>query len=108
MLVAGGSLPNFDHIILIVLENRDYSVAMDGKSMPGLVALAQKYVQLSNYYAVSHPSLPNYLALMSGSTQGITNDCTNCFVNAPNLADEIARMRRERNSPGNCDRKIGV
>ena len=94
VLVAGGSLPNFDHIILIVLENRDYSVAMDGKSMPGLVALAQKYVQLSNYYAVSHPSLPNYLALMSGSTQGVKSDCTNCFVNADNLGDEVAKSGR--------------
>jgi phospholipase C len=33
--------------------------------------------------------LPNYLALVSGSTQGIESDCTSCTVDAPNLADEL-------------------
>jgi hypothetical protein len=92
--VTASGLPKFDHIILIVLENKDYSVAMDRKSMPELNVLAQKYVLLSNDHGVSHPSLPNYLALMSGSTQGVTSDCTNCFVNAANLADEIANSGR--------------
>ncbi len=86
---TGGGIPNFDHIVLIVLENRDYTTAMDNTSMPNLDALASKYVLLSNYYAVSHPSLPNYIALMSGSTQNITSDCTNCFVKQASLADEI-------------------
>src|SRR5512135_3086072 len=72
---AAAGIPNFDHIVLIVLENRDYSMAMDGSSMPHLVDLAQKNVLLTNYFAISHPSVPNYIALMSGSTQNITNDC---------------------------------
>ena len=87
-------IPNFDHIVLIMLENRDYQTVMDGTQMPLLSALAQQNVLLSNYFAVAHPSLPNYLALMSGSTQGITNDCTSCFVNQPNLADEIEASGR--------------
>jgi len=87
-------VPNFDHIILIVLENQDYSVAMDGSSMPHLVDLAQKNVLLTDYFAASHPSLPNYLALMSGSTQGVASDCMNCFVNAQNLANEIQSSGR--------------
>ena len=87
--VTASGVPSFDHIILIVLENRDYSAAMDGSSMPHIVDLAQKNVLLTDYFAASHPSLPNYLALMSGSTQGINTDCISCFVNAPNLADEL-------------------
>ena len=86
---ASTGLPNFDHIILIMLENRDYQAAMDGKQMPLLAALAKQNVLLTNYFAVKHPSLPNYIALMSGSTQDITSDCSNCFVNQPNLADRI-------------------
>ncbi len=82
-------VPNFEHIILIVLENRDYREALDGQSMPYLKALADKNVLLSNYFAVRHPSLPNYIALVSGSTQGISKDCTDCFVDQPNLADLI-------------------
>ncbi len=93
---AAGSLvpevdkvPTFDHIVLILLENRDYSTVVDGSQMPHLKALAQQNVLLTNYFAVSHPSLPNYMALVSGSTDGIKSDCTTCFVNQPNLADEL-------------------
>src|SRR5262249_53353597 len=52
-------------------------------------SLARRYAVLTNYQAVAHPSLPNYLALVSGSTQAITSDCTSCQVNAPNLADTL-------------------
>ena len=91
---AAKGIPNFDHIILIMLENQGYQNAMDGIHMPLLAALAKQNVLLSNYFAVTHPSLPNYIALMSGSTQGITSDCTTCFVNQPNLADEIEASGR--------------
>ena len=91
---AAAVLPNFDHIVLIVLENTDYSVALDSSSMPHLAELAEKNSLLSNYFAVSHPSLPNYLALMSGSTQGVTSDCTNCFVSAQNLAGELDQAEK--------------
>jgi phosphatidylinositol-3-phosphatase len=91
---AAIGIPNFEHIVLIMLENRDYQTVMDGTQMPLLATIAQQNVLLSNYFAVTHPSLPNYIALMSGSTQGITSDCTNCFVNQPNLADEIEASGR--------------
>jgi phosphatidylinositol-3-phosphatase len=38
---------------------------------------------------VSHPSLPNYLALVSGSTHGITSDCTTCSVTGSTLGDQL-------------------
>jgi hypothetical protein len=89
------NLPNFAHIVLIMLENRDYnSVIGPDSQMPLLNGLAQQEVILSNYFAVAHPSLPNYIALVSGSTQGITSDCTTCFVNQPNLADIIEASGR--------------
>jgi chitodextrinase len=87
-------IPNFDHIVLILLENGDYTEVMGKAQMPHLNALAQQYVLLSNYFAVRHPSLPNYIALMSGSTQEITKDCTDCFVDQPNLADRIEASGR--------------
>ncbi len=91
---ASGVIPNFDHIVLIMLENRDYQSVMDGTQMPLLSTIAKQNVLLSNYFSVTHPSLPNYIALMSGSTQGITSDCTDCFVNQPNLADLIEASGR--------------
>jgi phosphatidylinositol-3-phosphatase len=87
-------IPNFDHIVLIMLENRDYKSVIGSTQMPLLNALAQQNVLLSNYFAVAHPSLPNYIALVSGSTQNISIDCTTCFVNQPNLADLIEASGR--------------
>src|SRR5439155_25783631 len=58
--------------------------------------------------AVSHPSLPNYLALSGGSTFGISDDCTDCFVSAPNLAvDRVEASGRSwkaymESEPGPC------
>lgn len=45
----------------------------------------------TNYYGVSHPSLPNYLALFAGSTFGIAENCSDCVVTGPNLATELSR-----------------
>jgi phospholipase C len=58
-------------VFVIVMENRSYSQAIQG----GYTAqLASKYAIATNYHGVSHPSLPNYLALTSGSTWGIADD----------------------------------
>ena len=101
-------VPNLDHIVLIMLENRDYKTVIGPDSqMPLLNTLAQQEVILSNYFAVAHPSLPNYISLVSGSTQGITSDCTACFVNQPNLADLIEASGRtwksyEESMPSPC------
>src|SRR5207249_223054 len=54
-----------------------------------ITGLAQSYGLATQYYGVSHPSLPNYLAMTAGSTFGITSDCTTCWVGATNLADQI-------------------
>jgi hypothetical protein len=89
-----GMIPNFDHVVLILLENRNYTDVIGNPQMPHLNALAQQNTLLSNYFAVRHPSLPNYIALMSGGTQNITKDCTNCFVDQPNLADRIEASGR--------------
>src|SRR5205807_7284635 len=53
-------------------------------------SLAHTYALSANYFAVSHPSLPNYLALAGGSTFGITDDCTDCHVaTAPSLVNQL-------------------
>jgi phosphatidylinositol-3-phosphatase len=56
---------------VIVLENRSYAQVVGS----GYIAqLAQQYGVAANYHGVSHPSLPNYLAMTSGSTHGVTDD----------------------------------
>jgi phospholipase C len=88
-------IPNFSHIIIIVMENKDYKGIIGNAQMPSLNQWAKEYTQLSAYYAITHPSLPNYLAMIGGDTFGITTDCTNCFLNQPNLADVIEASGRK-------------
>ena len=59
-----------------------------------LTGLARASGQALNSFGVRHPSLPNYIALVSGSTQGITSDCTRCTADAPNLAGQLERAHR--------------
>jgi phospholipase C len=80
-------VPAFSHVFVVVMENLDYSSAL---ATPELASIAAQYALATSYYGVSHPSLPNYLALTSGSTWGISSDCTDCYVSAPNLFSQFA------------------
>ena len=59
------------HVFVIVLENTSYQLAL---RQPYIAGLAQQYAVATNYSAVGSPSLPNYLAMTSGSTWGIRDD----------------------------------
>ena len=83
---ATPAVPDFDHIFVIIMENHSFSQIIGSADAPYVSELASTYGLAANYTAVSHPSLPNYLALTGGDTFGVTTDCTDCFQNAPNLA----------------------
>jgi len=59
-------------VLLFVLENHAQSQAL--ASMPYLSSLATRYGRTTSYHAITHPSLPNYLALVGGSTFGVHDD----------------------------------
>lgn len=82
-------VPAFKHIFVIVMENKDYSRIIGSDQAPYMSALAQQHGVASNSYGIRHPSLPNYLAITGGDTFGITSNCTDCFVNQPNLVDQL-------------------
>jgi hypothetical protein len=63
--------PGGPHVFVIVMENRGYAEAMAQSYTAGLAA---RYAVATDYHAITHPSLPNYLALTGGSTFGITDD----------------------------------
>jgi hypothetical protein len=63
----------YTHVVWILLENVGYSV-VGSPSAPYFNRLSNECGLATNYYAISHPSLPNYIALTSGSTQGIADD----------------------------------
>jgi phosphatidylinositol-3-phosphatase len=79
------------HVVVIVLENHGYGEVAGNPEAPYLNRLARRGALATDYYAVAHPSLPNYLALLGGSTFGIDSDCTECVVHGSNLAEQLAR-----------------
>ena len=79
------------HLVLIVLENREYEEVIWSPEAPYLSHLVQRGTTATNFYGVSHPSLPNYLALFAGDTFGIAENCTECVVYGPNLATQLSR-----------------
>lgn len=91
---AAPKLPDFEHIVVIVFENKESTSVLGNRSAPTFNSYARRYANLTRYYGVTHPSLPNYLALVSGSTQGITNDCTRCVASGESLADTIEASGR--------------
>jgi phosphatidylinositol-3-phosphatase len=84
-------LPRFDHVLVVVLENKSQAGVLGNPEAPNFNNFAKRYAVLSHYGGIAHPSLPNYLALVSGSTHGITTDCTTCIVSARNLGDTLER-----------------
>ena len=79
------------HTVLIVLENHEFDEVIGNPDMPYLNGLARSGALATDYFGVTHPSLPNYLALVAGSTFGIAENCTDCVVRGPNLATQLSR-----------------
>lgn len=78
-----GSPPRrYDHVVWVVLENHSFGQVVGGPGSPArrrapyLNALARSCGLATDYHAISHPSLPNYLALVSGRTGGVATSCT--------------------------------
>jgi len=101
-------IPRYQHIVEIMMENTSYSTIIGNPVAPQLNALANAYGLATNYFGVTHPSEPNYMASIAGSNFGVQDDnqfyCTpalastdpHCFgttvnhtVAAPTLADQL-------------------
>src|SRR5215472_12256759 len=69
-------VPRLDHVLVIVLENHNSFTSfgsigiLDNPQAPNITALAKKYNVAPNYHGVWHPSLPNYVAMITGNWVG--------------------------------------
>ncbi len=86
--VSNGKLKNFQHVFIIMMENTSYSSLIGNPNAPWINSAAANYGLATNYYGVTHPSQPNYIAATSGSTNGVTND-NDTTINVPNIVDQI-------------------
>jgi phosphatidylinositol-3-phosphatase len=103
------SIPRYQHIVEIMMENTSYSTIIGNPNAPQINALANAYGLATNYFGVTHPSQPNYMASIAGSNFGVQDDnqfyctpppppitdphCTGTTVphtvSAPTLADQL-------------------
>ena len=79
-------LPSPKHVFLIIMENKTFDEALQGTYT---ASLASKFALATNYHAITHPSLPNYLALTSGSTWGIKSDSYQALPSGEDLGNEL-------------------
>jgi phosphatidylinositol-3-phosphatase len=102
------------HVIVIIMENAEYSsVIGNATSTPYQNLLASKYALAAQYHATSHPSLPNYISLIAGSTFGISSDCqpNECSQNGRSIVDLLNQAGfswREyaESMPTNCSQAV--
>ena len=87
---------NIQHVFLVVMENHGYSKVWNTSATPYTTALAKRYATASNYHALTHPSLPNYLMMYAGSHYGITQNCipsATCHIKALHLGDLLGARK---------------
>ncbi len=78
----------FDYSVTIIMENNDLQTVFSQGSFEA--SHASDYTLATGYSAIDHPSEPNYVALLGGSTNGITADGVCCYtIQASNLADRL-------------------
>ncbi|MBL0388087.1 S-layer homology domain-containing protein [Tumebacillus sp. ITR2] len=77
------------HVVIVVEENRKSSQIIGNGTAPYLNQLANSGAYFSNSHGVQHPSQPNYLALFSGSNQGVNDDSVPHSFTGPNLASSL-------------------
>ncbi len=104
------AIPDYRHIVEIMMENTSYGSIIGNANAPHINALANRYGLATDYFGVTHPSEPNYMANVAGDFFGVQDDnqfyCTpalastdpNCngttvnhTVNAPTLADQLTQ-----------------
>jgi hypothetical protein len=94
--VSGGgpSAPRTSRVVVVVMENKEYDEVLGSGEAPYMDGLARRYAAPRSLYGIRHPSLPNYFALLGGSTFGIDENCTSCSLDEPTLVDQLERAGR--------------
>jgi len=109
---ANGSQPTgspvVHHVWIVVMENHSYDQVVGSTDAPFLNRLAGEFGMATDYHAVARPSEPNYLALVSGSTQGVTDDAIH-DITAPTVFDQLEAAGHSwrvyaEHVPGGCFR----
>jgi hypothetical protein len=89
-----GHPSTYRHVLVIVMENHSASQIFDSPKTPYISRVARSCGRAVNYRAITHPSLPNYIAMTAGSNGGLTTDCNACRTNVPDIFRQLVRRGR--------------
>jgi len=101
------------HVLVMVMENAEADDILAHPPARYIASLLRSAGLATESYAITHPSLPNYLALTSGSTHGVSSDCVSCHFDARNIVDQleakgISWKAYLEDVPGACFRGSGA
>jgi phosphatidylinositol-3-phosphatase len=82
--------PSFSHVVLLVEENHSYSEVIGNSAMPNFNSLAAQYGLATQYFAVAHPSIPNYLMLTTGLAESM-DDSFSGTISDDNVVRELVK-----------------
>lgn len=89
-LTARAASGPFSHIYVVMEENTSYEeIVGNTADAPYINSLINNYAFAANYYGVTHPSEPNYIATIAGDFFGIHSDDPKTLIDAPNLVDQL-------------------
>ncbi len=88
---ADARVHRFHHVWVFVMENHSLRQIIGNPNAPFLNRVARRYRVATRFYAVRHPSLPNYLAMISGSTQGCGSDSCRPGYGGATLVRQLSR-----------------
>ncbi len=97
----------YEHVVWVVMENKPYSAIIGSPTAPYINRLRSQCGSATRFFAEAHPSLPNYIAMTSGSTQGITDDGGPSAhpLNVPSIFSQVGRLgwrSLEESMTSNC------
>ncbi|CAO3596970.1 unnamed protein product [Absidia cylindrospora] len=101
----------FDRVVIFIFENQDYSKVMKNKYFASLPK-RHNGVLLTHYLATTHPSQPNYIALISGDTKGTKED-DKSNIKRQTIVDLLEKKKiswksYQEDYPGGCDKRMDI
>src|SRR5581483_8886869 len=88
-VTAATTVPRPDHVVVVIFENHGYSQIIGSSQAPYINSLAKAGASFTASHGVTHPIQPNYVALFSGSPQGLTDDSCPHTFKTTNLASML-------------------
>ena len=85
---SNSGIDNFQHVFVIMMENTGYTSLIGNSNAPFINSTATTSGLATNYFGVTHPSQPNYIAATSGSTNTVVND-NDVTIDVPNIVDQL-------------------